>query len=253
MSGSAVSPSIVGAEQFLQPLAPSQLLRIEGELIGELPLAIAALRFTPGHFDAKAFERLRIPAPDALAKAIDKRRAEYLAARLCARRALAAHAIEGLPWTAEGERCPQWPGGCIGALTHSQGFAAAAVAAGSQISALGIDAEGWIHSARADRLAEMILCDSELDRWRELPELARGAWLTRVFSAKESLYKALYPRVKRPFYIHDAIADFDPTRPSRFTLGLVKSLDAHHPDGFSVEVRALDFDRGVLTLIALPA
>ena len=64
----------------------------------------------------------------AVTKAVPKRRAEYAAVRHCARTALGRLGVPPVPILSGPDRAPRWPPGIIGALTHCEGYRAAAVA-----------------------------------------------------------------------------------------------------------------------------
>jgi 4'-phosphopantetheinyl transferase EntD len=76
----------------------------------------------------------------------------------------------------------------VGSITHCPGYVAAALALREHLPALGIDAEEW--GAAGSDLESFICTPGELDRYRDP---ACPGWRTLVFSAKESLFKALYP------------------------------------------------------------
>ncbi|WP_435639671.1 4'-phosphopantetheinyl transferase family protein [Carnimonas bestiolae] len=250
----ALSPSAPVGESFISPL-PTQLLNaLSQQLIGRLPITLSATYFSVDSFNTSDFARYGIPLPDHFGKAVAKRKAEYLAARLCAKTALQRHRVASLPWMLPEERCPCWPEGWLGSLTHSDGIAAAAIARGTELNAVGIDIEGWIAAQRAERLAPAILREEELAYWHsiESPE-SRGQWLTRIFSAKESLYKALYPLVRKPFYFHDASVIYDEARPERFKMRLEIDLSDELSRGFICSARSLSLHEMAVTLIALPA
>jgi 4'-phosphopantetheinyl transferase EntD len=120
--------------------------------------------------------------------AVEKRRRDFRAGRACARLALAALGVNdvAIPSGPRGE--PLWPAGIVGSITHCPGYVAAAVTLREHLLALGIDTEEW--GAAGSDLESFICTPAELDRYRdsELP-----CWRTLVFSAKESLFKALYP------------------------------------------------------------
>ena len=123
-----------------------------------------------------------------------RRRAfDHLAGRLAASRALLAltgHA-PGIGRDASG--APLWPQGVVGAISHSDGRAVALVGQAAHHAGLGVDLETI---APRDRMAELILRPDELASLGQAP----GAFgLTLAFSAKESLFKALYPRVGHIF------------------------------------------------------
>lgn len=128
----------------------------------------------------------------AVARAVDKRRREFAFGRACARRALAQLGIPAaaIPRSADGP--PLWPPGIAGSITHAAGAAAAAVAPSSALRSLGIDLESLAAAHDADVLATVATP----------PELARHAVLGSLlgpllFSAKESVYKCLFPLDRR--------------------------------------------------------
>ena len=66
------------------------------------------------------------------------------------------------------------------------------------------------------------------------------------FSAKESLFKALYPITGKRFYFHDA------TRRDSRSLTLLKTLSADWKAGTTIPFRWRERQQGVLSWIALP-
>jgi 4'-phosphopantetheinyl transferase EntD len=120
--------------------------------------------------------------------AAEKRRRDFRAGRACAHLALAALGVHDVAIASGPRREPLWPPGIVGSITHCPGYVAAAVAFGEHLLALGIDAEQW--GAAGSDLESFICTPAELDRYRDSEH---PCWRTLVFSAKESLFKALYP------------------------------------------------------------
>ncbi len=120
--------------------------------------------------------------------AVEKRRRDFQAGRACARLALAALGVHDVAIPSGPRREPLWPPGIVGSITHCPGYVAAAVTHREHLLALGIDAEDW--GAAGSDVEPFICTAAELDRYRdsEYPY-----WRTLVFSAKESVFKALYP------------------------------------------------------------
>jgi 4'-phosphopantetheinyl transferase EntD len=135
------------------------------------------------------------------------RRAEFARGRACARRALSKLGIEGEPLLRGEGREPRWPAGVIGSLTHTQGFCAAAVARRGEILALGLDAESAPISPRA---ARRVLDDEERARIEALGAARIRDFATLAFSAKESVFKALFPLSGRRLVFRDAEIEIDP-------------------------------------------
>lgn len=128
----------------------------------------------------------------AVARAVVKRRREYAFGRACARDALArlgvAHAG---PILGGAGGAPQWPARVVGSITHCELGAAAAVAYAADRGGLGIDLES---RARAGAVDLMTLAATATERVRHAA-LAGGVPVgALLFSAKESVYKCLYPR-----------------------------------------------------------
>lgn len=137
--------------------------------------------------------------PESLRSATVKRRAEFWAGRHCLRLALAELGWDDpTPIGIGPHREPLIPAGFVGAVTHTRGFAWAAAAPAAELRGLGIDAEGIVDARRADVLRERVLLPEELEAVGARG-LAEHAHLTLVFSAKECIYKALFPTVRRFF------------------------------------------------------
>lgn len=128
--------------------------------------------------------------------AVAKRRAEFLAGRFAAREALRALGIEALVGrNADGS--PRWPRTVVGSITHGAERALCAVALSTDVRSLGIDAEHLMSSTTRPELRERICAEGEralLARELAAPE---HHLITFAFSAKESLYKCLYPLTRQ--------------------------------------------------------
>jgi 4'-phosphopantetheinyl transferase EntD len=112
----------------------------------------------------------------AVVRAVAKRRREFAFGRACARRALG---IDVAIAVGQGG-APIWPAGYAGSITHTDDYAAAAVVRSGQI---GIDVESLVHAAKIAELSATVA--------KTAGERALAPAL--VFSAKESVYKCLYP------------------------------------------------------------
>ena len=126
---------------------------------------------------------------EAVARAVDSRRAEFATARRCARAALArlGRPAEAVP---VGERrAPVWPDGVVGSITHCAGFRAAAVAHRADVRGLGLDAEP--HAPLPPGVLDAV---SEPAERAGLAAAGDGVHADRLlFCAKESVYKAWFP------------------------------------------------------------
>ena len=162
------------------------------------------MRFDPSLLDAGDFQRSAVPPPASIQRSVAKRQAEFLAGRLCARAALQRlDNLNCIPAIGE-DRAPVWPAHISGSITHSTGHAAAIVGHKAQWRGLGMDLENVLEVARAERLAAEILTTDELQRMALVPREQMALLVTLTFSAKESLFKALYPIVHKRFYFEHA-------------------------------------------------
>jgi enterobactin synthetase component D len=169
------------------------------------PPCPSSLSFCRCNFDWRqnceaSFERYGVQCPAQAANWSTRRRAEYLAGRYCAIKALSAlphsNGASGAMQLPIRDDCsPQWPPGTVGSISHSQHQAIAITARDSDFSGLGIDCETLLTDSAAAEIAPWVLQPNDLNCKIEVP-LSYGFLITLIFSAKESLFKALAPRHK---------------------------------------------------------
>ncbi|WP_336668441.1 enterobactin synthase subunit EntD [Enterobacter asburiae] len=177
-------------------------------------LTVHHVSFDPATFtDA---DLLWLPHHAELLHAGRKRKADHLAGRIAAAYALNERTIPGIGPSGE----PLWPDGMSGSITHS-GTQAMAVVIRERQALIGIDCEAILPENEAREIKDGII-DAQ-----EEPVLSHSGYpfplaLTLVFSAKESLFKALFPRVQ-------AYMGFDSARVTKLddktlTLALTRQL-----------------------------
>lgn len=169
----------------------------------ELPPAVSSVGFAVEDHQAvlAALGSLRLEGvPE---RAVAKRRAEYLAGRFAALTALRKLGIDQAPGRNE-DGSPRWPLAVVGSITHGAGRAWCAVAESTSARALGIDVERTMNEDVRIELARRICTDTELALLSSELPLPPQERLTLAFSAKESLYKCLYPLVGRFMDFHAA-------------------------------------------------
>ena len=145
--------------------------------------------------------QLGFSLPAALESAIDKRRREYLAGRISAGRALRqllGPAASEVEIVGDDDDVPRWPEGVVGSISHGADFGFAAVAAADRYGGLGVDVERVVSAQQAGRLGARVLNEREMSlRHGGSGDLTEAEMFTLVFSAKESAYKALFPRFRQ--------------------------------------------------------
>ena len=205
---------------------------------------LVSCRFDPEGWSITTETSLQSPwgiaLPEKLQTAVPKRKAEFIAGRYCARRAieqLPNHSnVQATASDAIGigeKRQPLWPPNLTGSITHSHGFAAAAVASTATIRSVGIDSEQFINSKTAHNVSSHILTASELNVDKPSRRENFEQYLTLVFSAKESIFKCLYPLVHQYFDFKDAVIEIGETTTNQFAFTLQKQLTAEFCQGYS--------------------
>lgn len=151
-------------------------------------LTVHRITFDPATFtDA---DLLWLPHHAELSNAGRKRKAEHLAGRIAAAHALNARVIPGIGPSGE----PLWPDGISGSITHS-GTQAMAVVVREQQALIGIDCEAILPEYEAREIKDGII-DIQEEQVLSRSGYPFALALTLVFSAKESLFKALFPQVQ---------------------------------------------------------
>lgn len=209
-------------------------------------------RFDPALLAPGDFQRSAVPPPASIQRSVAKRQAEFLAGRLCARAALQQlDHLDCVPAIGE-DRAPVWPAHISGSITHSTGHAAAIVAHTAQWRGLGMDLENVLTLERAERLAGEILTADEMRRMADLPREQIALLVTLTFSAKESLFKALYPIVHKRFYFeHAELLEWSES--GQLRLRLLTDLSSEWCHGKELVGQFAVSDGQLLSLVAIRA
>jgi len=167
----------------------------------DLGPGVASCGFVLGEYEAVISELRALPAQGMPERAVPKRQAEFLAGRLAASHALARLGSSVLPGR-HSEGHPVWPAGIVGSITHGARRAFCAVAHDSDVRSLGIDAEGLMGPDASEGVRSKICTRAERELVRQSFAMEDHVGVTLAFSAKESLYKCLYPLVRRFIDFH---------------------------------------------------
>lgn len=147
--------------------------------------------FHTRHYSNELFEVMRIPFPAALENAVQKRRSEYLAGRYLAKLALRDWAVFGFEVTADENRCPVWPPGLVGSISHTDSVAMCSVASSSTTGTLGIDIESWMGPDVRSSVEGQIATRTELDRMLALEFVPRAVFDFSVFGQGKHFQSAV--------------------------------------------------------------
>lgn len=186
-------------------------------------IAHQAVCFRVEDYTQLAAEQVGVLVPDTMHKAVAKRKAEYVAGRLCAMRAIEAQTGQAGVMIAAGSKGePVWPEGLVGSITHTHGFAAAAVADARFVRSLGMDTEQIMTTKVMENVVSRV-CRADEAYCSDWP-LSPETYATLVFSAKESLFKCLHPLVGKMFWFEDARIEITDFTAGLFTATLMTDL-----------------------------
>jgi enterobactin synthetase component D / holo-[acyl-carrier protein] synthase len=182
--------------------------------------------------------------------AAEKRKTEFSLGRAAARQALTELGFpESTPVLQGSRREPLWPEGIVGSITHCGFWAIAAVAKREQVKALGIDLED-VERVSEEEIASIVTNEAER-RWVFGGEGSRLR-MAMLFSAKESIYKTLYPLEHCFFDFHAVELTWLPER-ARFLGRLCLPLSPDFREGYSIEVGCQLKSNFVFTHTFLPS
>jgi len=151
-------------------------------------------------------------------RAVAGRRDAFALGRIAARRAM-AHLLTSPPPVLPGrDRAPCWPEGIVGAITHAGEWGVAAAAHCPRTRAIGLDL-AWLPDLREVNIAETI-ADADERRWID----GDARRLLALFSAKESVFKALYPSYGEFFGFENVTVQWTEDPAPGFSVRLLRPL-----------------------------
>lgn len=164
-------------------------------------------------------------------RAVPGRRLQYALGRAAARDALAGLGLPPVAIPRGDGGQPLWPGGIVGAISHSHADVVAIAGRRGDYRGLGVDVEELDRNLDA-RIARLIARPSEMTWVNAEVGLDR---LVMLFSAKEAMFKALYPVDQVWFGFGDAELTWNPKRQA-FEAELRKDLGREYRAGFSLQI-----------------
>lgn len=188
-------------EQFdaVTDTTPYRFLKPDVYKVQEKPVYLALSPFSIETFDIDLFIQTNILLPDVIERSVHKRQSEYFAGRYLSKILMSLVISQPSKNILSGEdRAPIWPSGISGSISHSNNTVGAIVGLEQNISIVGLDIENILTPTNAKDIKQQIAIDSEYDVMSRANHPENIA-ITLLFSAKESLYKALFPQVKSFF------------------------------------------------------
>jgi enterobactin synthetase component D len=203
--------------------------------------------FSPEKYDDNLFHIYGIECPKKVSCAVSKRRMEFLAGRYSAKKALTACSIGGGQVGIGPARFPVFPDLVKGSISHSRNMACCAITQSTGIEGLGIDVEHMITDTQIMNISDIIISSDEANLLLSTP-FSYSQLFTAVFSAKESIFKALYPSVGYYFgFEYVALRHLEPDIGS-FLFEITKTLSDRFPKGKLISTQFYILDDKVFTM-----
>lgn len=139
--------------------------------------------------------------------AVDKRKAEFSTGRALAARSLQLLGVPRQPILKGSKNEPLWPTGLVGSITHTSEICIVAVARESVCGGVGVDVEKC--DANVSELAHLIFSSGEAERYMARTGRHRDDTVRRTFSAKESVFKAVFVHLGRFVDFDEVSIEFD--------------------------------------------
>jgi 4'-phosphopantetheinyl transferase EntD len=211
-------------------------------------LVTAQCHFDSTQYNDNDFDFLAISLPSSLQRAVAKRKSEFLAGRYLAKIALQSIG-KSCHYIAIGKnRAPVWPQGILGSISHTSAIAQCVITDHQDYQNIGLDIEHWLTSADANNIASSIV-KSAAEYLPIMTYLPFNKALTLIFSAKESLFKAIYKEVGKYFDFYAAqVTSFQFTK-NELTLTIIQELSLTIPYGKQFQCKYEIRDDLVVTLI----
>jgi enterobactin synthetase component D len=155
-------------------------------------------RYDLSAFHPALFTKLGVSKPEAMIKAVPKRQGEFLAGRVLVQTALRLLGHQKFSVAIGKHRAPIWPPGLSGSISHSEGRCVCVIVPDERAS-VGIDIEKIASGRSFEAIFSQTLDSRERDMIASQAEFDVNVLASLVFSAKETLFKALYPIVGEYF------------------------------------------------------
>lgn len=258
--GSRLGPVAVSAASSMRASAVRHLIALSTRSLGFLKdvtlhdTGYVDAVLVHGRFDFECytedlFHKLALAFPPSLCKALPLRRAEFLAGRAMADAALQALGQLTTEIPIGPDRAPVWPKGSVGSITHARGHCAC-FAKGDPGWQAGVDIEEIASGHALESILSMTANQRERALIARQTALPPDRLATLLFSAKETLFKGLYPVVRR-FFGFDCAELRTPPANGCLRLHLTQTLCRELPAGESYDIRFNTTADWVLTWLAV--
>ena len=197
------------------------------------------IRYRTSQYSDQLFIDFGLRCPAHIASSTEKRKSSFFAGRLAAKVGMGALGVseEDVGVGPRGE--PLWPKTVSASLSHTDDTAMCILSCGQY--RLGIDVERPMNVTDSYEVKKMIMTKFEQQYFSKF-SFGKNCLTTILFSAKECLYKALYPEVQSYFDFLDVETIRVDLLCSEITFRLCKNLCAILPMNTNVVIKWSTFE-----------
>lgn len=207
-------------------------------------------KFNSRKYADQEAKRLKIEIPRSIVGAVGKRKAEFVAGRFCARKCMEYYGVASKNIPIGGHREPIWPDGFLGSITHSHNRAICVFGSTDEYRGVGVDIETIFPERLAQSVKNQILFGDELN-FTGNTTLRKNTLVSLAFSAKESLFKAIFPSVRKYFGFESAeLSEIDMAN-SELSLTLTSNLSDVFRKGQVYRCHFRFIEKQVVTLLVI--
>jgi len=171
-----------------------------------------------------------------LSSVSENRIQEFAGGRWAAKKALTRLGVKHLSLPRQEDKTPLWPKGYTGSITHCDGLLAAAACSTDDFYSLGLDVESTTRPLNISGISRFICTPREKSEHLKGTAVEVKKKLLLIFSAKESLFKGLYPLVQT-FFGFKAAQLAPLVNKGLFTLELMTDLHSKFKKGMIFQGR----------------
>lgn len=157
-------------------------------------------QFNRKKYTDSLYSHYNINFPASVQSSVAKRKSEFLAGRLCAKKCLSQYDLSSQVFIGT-HREPVWPDGVLGAISHTNNIAGALITKCQDYNGVGLDIENVMSNETVHSISSQIMSKEEL-RYCNSCNANKNTIFTLIFSAKESFFKAAFSQVQKYFDFH---------------------------------------------------
>lgn len=190
-------PPLLEVLRTVAPERHARILRLMGHAPHPLPAGAIGHGIDLAELRVALEGRAPPGLPERLLNAVHERQLCHAGGRYCAELALLSLTGSHVAVPAGPTGDPLWPSGVSGSITHAGGGAWAAVCPVRRQGMIGLDTAVLVDALGLNDILAVCFTSLERARWFSSPSSEAASLATALFSAKESVFKAIYPFVRR--------------------------------------------------------